>query len=274
MRIRVPICCLIVGLLCPLSEVFGQGMAGQGGFGVGNNPRINAFQFQQKQTSPIVLFRKPAGEPPEWMRTASVKSQLDDEIASKLKQKFVANFPAVPLSQVMQKIADDQNIPVWINTSELDLLGVDANVPITLNLPSIDLRSALRLMLDPLDLTYIVRNSVLEITTNHSAESDPRIAYYDLSWVIDRSDQAIELVSAIQIHIDPECWLPNGGVSAISCVGQTMIVSASFSTQDKIREMLGKLASMRSGMAPKSSAKNSRAAAPSLPSPSLPPVKS
>ncbi|MCA9132737.1 MAG: hypothetical protein KDA45_06270, partial [Planctomycetales bacterium] len=84
----------------------------------------------------------------------------EQRIYTALKQETSPDYNATPLRQVMTGLADDLNIPIWINQPELDLLGVDPDSPITLTLPPVSLRSALRLMLEPLEMTYIIRNEV------------------------------------------------------------------------------------------------------------------
>ena len=50
--------------------------------------------------------------------------------------------------------------------------GVDESTPVTKNLKGISLRSALKLLLDELQLKYVVHNEVLLITSPAKAESD------------------------------------------------------------------------------------------------------
>ncbi len=100
-------------------------------------------------------------------------NESEQKIYSALKQQIEPEYNGLPLQRLMTSLADELNIPIWVNVAELDLLGVDPDEPITLTLPPVSLRSALRLMLDPLELTYIVRNEVLEITSTDSADADP-----------------------------------------------------------------------------------------------------
>ena len=55
--------------------------------------------------------------------------------------------------------------------------GIEENFPITKNLKGISLRSALKLMLDELHLTYVIHNEVLLITSETKAESDELSGY-------------------------------------------------------------------------------------------------
>ena len=50
-------------------------------------------------------------------------------------------------------------------------MGIGTDTPVTKNLKGITLRSALRLMLRELSLTYIIKDEVLLITTPEEAES-------------------------------------------------------------------------------------------------------
>jgi hypothetical protein len=111
-------------------------------------------------------------------RYAAVSLSTSDEKSQKLYSALKQtasqlSFQGTPLSQVVQNLADEFKIPIWVNVAELEVEGVDPDSPITMELPPISLRSALRMMLKPLNLTYIIRNEVLEITTEASVEADP-----------------------------------------------------------------------------------------------------
>ena len=62
-------------------------------------------------------------------------------------------------------------IPIELDVKKLEEAGVNIDTPVTKNLSGITLRSALRLLLNDLELTYVVRDEVLLITTPEEAES-------------------------------------------------------------------------------------------------------
>ena len=80
-------------------------------------------------------------------------------------------FIETPLADIVEFLKDNHNIPIEIDTKALDDVGLSTDVPVTRNLKGISLRSALRLMLRELDLTYMVRDEVLLITTPEEAET-------------------------------------------------------------------------------------------------------
>ncbi len=93
--------------------------------------------------------------------------EKEQRLFSALKQtsQDAYAFQATPLNRAMQQLSDEFKIPIWINAAKLDEDGVQQDTPVNLEVPPVTLRSALRLMLKPLGLTYIIRNEVLEITT-------------------------------------------------------------------------------------------------------------
>jgi hypothetical protein len=76
----------------------------------------------------------------------------------------------MPLKDVISYLQESHNIPIVLMTKKLEEAGIQPDVPVTKTLRGITLRSALRLILKELELTYIVRDEVLQITTPEDAE--------------------------------------------------------------------------------------------------------
>jgi tetratricopeptide (TPR) repeat protein len=81
------------------------------------------------------------------------------------------DFVETPLEEVVAFLQDEYDIPIVVDTPELDDVGIDPSEPISVNLRNITLRSALRLMLSRIDLTYVIQDEVLLITTPEKAET-------------------------------------------------------------------------------------------------------
>lgn len=197
-------------------------------------------------------WERPSGEGatvPHWAQPSERSVQVFYAKASKaLDQQVDASFPGQqPLTAVATVLADAVNLPIWINATELNAFGVDPDVPINLDLPhQVSLRSALRMMLKPMELTYIVRNEVLEITSIDDADSDPLTRQYDLAYLLASAANVDALQSALTQSLVPDSWVVNGGSSNISQVGSLMIVSAPHTTHEKIEEFLSGIASAKS----------------------------
>lgn len=147
-----------------------------------------------------------------------------------------------PLRLVLQYFSKELDIPIHLDIPELDLLSIDPDTPITISAPSIRFRSLIVLMLEPLELTYMLRHDVLEITTSDAANAEPSNEVYRLPDILSGpgSGQAIAMIEGT---VDPDSWLTNGGTSNVLVIAEKLlVVSAPTSTQYKVQELLGKIA--------------------------------
>ncbi|MFM8282895.1 MAG: hypothetical protein ACKOCW_04975, partial [Planctomycetaceae bacterium] len=88
-------------------------------------------------------------------------------------------FTESSLQDVISQLQDSQGIPIQIDTKALDEAGFDKDAPdVTRNLSGVSLRSALRLILGDLDMTYLVKDEVLLITTKEKAAESLIVKVY------------------------------------------------------------------------------------------------
>jgi hypothetical protein len=126
------------------------------------------------------------------------------------------DFNEVPLKDMISLLQDDFNIPVQLDIKALDEIGLGPDEPVTASLHDISLRSALRLMLKQLQLTYIIRDEVLMITTPEEAERALTICVYDVTDLMDRkaATDFDSLIDMIVQCVETETWSENGGGEA------------------------------------------------------------
>lgn len=90
-------------------------------------------------------------------------------------------FQAAPLSEVVDFLRTEYNIEVQLDLPALDDLGLSPDDPIDVNLRNISLRSALRIMLRQLDLTYVISDEVLLITSEEEALTRLQVKVYPVA---------------------------------------------------------------------------------------------
>ncbi len=103
------------------------------------------------------------------------------KILSELKKPTELDFVDTPLSEVVSYLRDRHQIEIQLDQKALQDVGVDTNTPITKSLRGISLRSALRLLLRELDLTYVIKDEVLLITTPEQAGNDLVLKVYPVA---------------------------------------------------------------------------------------------
>ncbi len=94
------------------------------------------------------------------------------KIYDALKGEILMEFTDAPLSEVVDYLKTARNIPIMIDKRALDDVGLGSDTPVTISLNGITLRSALKLMLKEMDLTYVIQDEVLKITTPEEAENE------------------------------------------------------------------------------------------------------
>ena len=90
-------------------------------------------------------------------------------------------FNETPLRDVIAQIKDSQGIPVEIDQKALEEAGLDLDTPVTKNISGVSLRSALRLLLGDIDLTYLIKDEVMLITTKEKAAENLIIKVYPVA---------------------------------------------------------------------------------------------
>lgn len=182
---------------------------------------------------------------PDWMKIGLEKEAAYSRLRTLLRTKVETDFQNVPLRTLLKNYAMQTGVDIFLNLTELDLLGMDPETPITVHHTDVSAEVALNLILDPLELTMRFTEAGVEITSQDAAESDPQIRYYDAAWVIAETGHLDSLMNVIQISIDPDSWLSSGGTSSIVPLGQVLVVAAPPTTQIKIEDMLSNLAMFR-----------------------------
>jgi uncharacterized protein with von Willebrand factor type A (vWA) domain len=112
------------------------------------------------------------------------KGSADEKIEEALASPLVGTglqFTDVPLEQVVASLRDQYDMEVQIDTPALDDIGLSPDELVTVDLRNVTLRSALRFMLSQLQLTYVIRDEVLMITTPEEAETELIVKVYPVA---------------------------------------------------------------------------------------------
>jgi hypothetical protein len=99
--------------------------------------------------------------------SAAARKRID----AALNSETTCDFVEIPLADVVEFFKEKHGIEIQIDYRVLDGVGIGSDTPITRKLSGVALRTALRLVLRDLDLTYMVVDDVLIITTPEEAEA-------------------------------------------------------------------------------------------------------
>jgi general secretion pathway protein D len=103
------------------------------------------------------------------------------KIQDALKEPVDVRFNNQPLSEVMDILSAAVAVNFRLNEEGLAAEGASSDIPVTIQLREpVSLRSALNLILEPLHLSYVIRNEVLEITSETVRRSDTVTKVYNV----------------------------------------------------------------------------------------------
>ncbi|QDU62898.1 Type II secretion system protein D precursor [Planctomycetes bacterium Pan216] len=100
------------------------------------------------------------------------KSEATRRIEQALKQPIDIDFQDTTLRDAVEFLQDSTGVNIVLDQNGLDILGLDPDVPVTLSLQGVSLKSALRLILKPMELTFLIQDEVLLITDAQETGSE------------------------------------------------------------------------------------------------------
>ena len=101
--------------------------------------------------------------------------ESERKIYRALDDKNDVSFNATPLSNVVKFFSETHAIPIVIDDKALEAENITPDEPVSLELPSVSFRSALKLILDPLQLTYVIEDEVMRITSKKTSANVVRV---------------------------------------------------------------------------------------------------
>lgn len=96
--------------------------------------------------------------------TNHVPTETERKIHESLSRQISLHFDNAPLTEVMKHIANMMGITVYVDSPALGEVGVESNTTISIDVDGIMLKSALNLILTPMELGYNIEDEVLKIT--------------------------------------------------------------------------------------------------------------
>lgn len=154
-------------------------------------------------------------------------------------------FVEVPLQDVADYLSEKLQVDVLLEKKALADLGIDAEMPVNLSSKGIMARSALRLMFEPLGLTYMLRDEAIWITSQEAADAMLVTRVYPVGELVRVPEVALEqggdydsLIQAISGSIATDSWDEVGGVGSIEAAYGSLVVAQTGHVQAQIESFL------------------------------------
>ena len=125
------------------------------------------------------------------------------ETSDKLREETEVEFTDTPLVDALEFLTELHDMPITVDDRSLAAAGVETDTPVNLIGSGFSFKSALGLVLEPLELAWIVRTDGITITSQETADKTFETRYYDFYQLIpdDDIDELARLASKIvQFH--------------------------------------------------------------------------
>ena len=121
------------------------------------------------------------------------KSDKEKEIDSKLSMPVNLNFNNILLKDAIEDLRSFYGINIVPDMPALEQEGISLDRPVSLKLEQVSLKSALNLLLHSVHLTYVIKDEVLQITTESHARGKLQTVTY----------QVADLVVPVENYVNP-----------------------------------------------------------------------
>jgi hypothetical protein len=178
-----------------------------------------------------------------------VGSAATKAIEAALKNPTQIEFFETPLQDVIDFLSHEHKIEIQIDVRALDDVGMGTDQPISKHLERVLLRDALELMLEELDLSWVIRNNVLLITTKEEAGTLLETKIYDVGDLVTCVDQKGQLwedyetlSDVITSTVDPVSWEDVGGPGSVAgatfASAKVLVISQTREGHEEVADLL------------------------------------
>ena len=175
---------------------------------------------------------------------------VEETILLALEKPTTLDFIETPLQDAVDYLKDFHGIEIQLDTKVLEEAGKGTDTRVTRKLTGISLRAALRILLAPHEMTFDVRDEVLQLTTKDEAATWLITRTYPIGDLLEGKDYD-SLVDAITNSVDSKSWDVSDGPGSISEVigSKSLVISQTRDIHDKVLTLLRSLRAARKSTA-------------------------
>ncbi|MFM9961109.1 MAG: hypothetical protein ACKV2Q_07775 [Planctomycetaceae bacterium] len=148
-----------------------------------------------------------------------------------------------PLREAIKQLARLGDFNVVLDQAGLEEESLKPTTPVTLQVRDVRLSTALRLLLEPLNLDFVVKHDVLQITNRQRAAGPLTIVAYPVPDLLDKDGDLSNLGDLLMSMIEPDSWETVGGPATVrgNVATQSLVIRQTQANHLRVRELLESL---------------------------------
>lgn len=157
------------------------------------------------------------------------------------------DFADTPLEEIVEFLRAEYGIEIQLDLAALDELAIGTDEQVSVNLRNIRLRDALRLMLKQIELTCLVTDGVLLVTTEEKSESRLVTAVYPVGDLANEYEEMTRLADVLVRTVAPETWRSGGGGQSevVPLPPGLLVILQTQATHEEIQDVLSAIRTAR-----------------------------
>jgi hypothetical protein len=205
---------------------------------------VNQMQGFHDQIGQVLAALRSKSERIESAKEAIIRRDMAERLVS-------VDFCEVLLSDAVYELREQ--VGTWsivLDKLALGEEGVNSDTPVSLRATHVKLGTALEQLLQPLNLTTIVQNDVLAVTSQVGWNHALCMRLYPVAGLVRNSNDAAALCRRIQAKIEPRAWQSTGGIGSLYYFAPTdcLIVVQTEAVQELVKAFLEKDARERDNL--------------------------
>jgi serine/threonine protein kinase/multidrug efflux pump subunit AcrA (membrane-fusion protein) len=223
--------------------------------GRGASHEVPAPSFAKPQSVPPGSQSAATGEAPAGVDIFGTSPKMK-RIRAALAEPTVIDLDNKSFANVIDYLKQRHKIEIQFDHKALQEAGFDINKQVTIHVRAPTLRSVLRLLLRAENLTYVIQDDVLLITTTDEAGNKPTTMVYPVGdLVLPQGASSAEdadfdsLINMITSTVQPTTWKKAGGPGTISASksSRTLVLSQTEEVHEDVAKLLETLRSVKAG---------------------------
>jgi len=199
---------------------------------------------------------------------AAREEYSQEVIANQLLAPVSLDFQDTPLRHILEALEEMSGVTI-VPDDSMEEGGVNLDRPVTIKVENVSLKSALALLLHSTHLSYVIKDEILQITTQEYARGKLRTVTYPVADLVVpigsgsgsllpafcRQDAEVAanhkpgttceeaLIKLIMQTIEPQSWADQGGKGTIQYfpLGLALVVNQTPDIQEQIQDLLAAL---------------------------------
>jgi hypothetical protein len=174
------------------------------------NPFGETRKQQTENDDPFANSKAPASRAPAdgkvqtTVRPAANDQEASERIRKALDHSTHMEFIETPLQDAVDYLKDLHQIEIQLDTKSMEEAGVGTDTPMTRTIKGISLGAALRLLLSPVDLTHVVKDGVLQITTVDALDQVMELRVHNVKDLLQTDTSVDELAGILRMALAVE----------------------------------------------------------------------